>query len=69
MTYVSLQKQFQYINLISTFCFICKATTKKLFDFKNVYEYTSHYQDFFDKVLSFLTNTLSYIQNSTKIYF
>ncbi len=43
-----LQERFQHINPMSTSRIIYEATTKKLFYFKNVHEYTSHYQAFFD---------------------
>lgn len=48
---------------------IYKTTTKKLFDFKNVHKYLSHYQALFDKVTGSLTNKSSYTRKSTEIYF
>ncbi len=64
-----LQERFQHINPMSTSRLIYEANTKKLFDFQNVYKYTSHYQASFDKVLSLFTETSSYMQKSTEIYF
>lgn len=46
---------------MNTSCFIYKTTTKRLSDIKNVYKYTSHYQTFFNKVSSLLSNTSYYI--------
>lgn len=57
-----LQERFHHINLMSTSRNIYKATTKKLSDFKNVHEYTSHYQASFDKVSSLLIKTSSYMR-------
>ena len=54
---------------MSTSRIIYEATTKKLSDFKNVHEYTSHYQASFDKVVSLLTDTSSYTLQSTEMYF
>lgn len=54
---------------MSTSQIIYDATTKKLSDFKNVYEYTSHYQAFFDKLVNLLTETSSHTCKSTEIYF
>ena len=56
----TLQEQFQHINPMSTSRIIYKVTIKKLSDFKNVHEYTSHYQAAFNKVVSLLTETSSY---------
>ena len=64
-----LQKRFQHINPMSTSRIIYEATTKKLSDFKNVHEYTSHYQASFDNVVGILTDTSSYTRQSTKMYF
>ena len=54
---------------MSTFQLIYEATTKRLSDFKNIHEYTSHYQAAFDKVVSLLIETFSYTQQSTEMYF
>lgn len=54
---------------MSTSQIINEATTKKLFNFKNVYEFTSHYQASFGKVIGPLTNKSSYICKSTEMYF
>ncbi len=64
-----LQERFQYMNPMSTSRIIYEATTKKLSDFKNVYEYTTHYQASFDKVVSLLADTSSYTGQSTQMYF
>ena len=64
-----LQERFQHINPMSTSRIIYEATTKKLFDFKNVHECTSHYQASFDKVVGLLTDTSSYTRQSTEMYF
>lgn len=48
---------------------ICNAITKKLLDFKNIYEYTSHYQASFNKVISPFIKTFFYTCKSTEIYF
>ena len=47
---------------------IHKAITKKLFDFKNIHKYTSHYQASFDNITNLLNNNSSYICKSTEIY-
>ena len=65
----TLQERFQHINPMSTSRIMYEATTKKLSDFKNVHEYTSHYQAAFDKVVSLLTKTSSYTRQSTEMYF
>ena len=65
----TLQERFQHINPMSTSRIIYEATTKKLSDFKNVHEYTSHYQAAFDKVVSLLTETSSYTRQSIEMYF
>lgn len=54
---------------MSIFCFIHETTTKKLFDFKNVYKYMSHYPTSFDKVSSLFIETSVYTRKSTKTYF
>lgn len=54
---------------MSTSRIIYEATTKKLSDFKNVHEYTSHYQASFDKVASLLNDNSSYTRKSTEMYF
>lgn len=54
---------------MSTSQIIYKTTTKKFFDFKNIYKYTSYYQAFFDKISSFLIEISFYMQQSTKMYF
>lgn len=65
----TLHERFQHINPINTSQIIYEATIKKLSDFKNVHKYTSHYQAAFDKIVSLLTKTSSYIQQSTEMYF
>ncbi len=55
-----LQERFQHINPMSTSRIIYEATTEKLSDFKNVHEYTSHYQASFNKVVGLLTDTSFY---------
>ena len=67
--WAALEERFQHINPMSTSRLIHDATTKKLSDFKNVHEYTSHYQASFDKVSSLLTETSAYIRKSTETYF
>ncbi len=67
--WIALQELFQHINPMSTSRTIYDVTTKKLSDFKNVYEYTSHYQASFDKVVNLLTGTSSYTRKSTEMYF
>ncbi len=64
-----LQERFQHINPMSTSRIIYEATTKKLSDFKNIHEHTSHYQASFDKVVGLLTDTFSYTRQSTEMYF
>lgn len=54
---------------MSTSQIIYNATTKKLSDFKNVYQYISYYQAFFDKFVNLLTKISSYTCKSTEIYF
>ncbi len=53
---------------MSTFRIIHEATIEKLSDFKNVHEYTSHYNASFDKVVGLLTDTSSSTCQSTKMY-
>ena len=54
---------------MSTSWIIYDTTTKKLSDFKNMQEYISYYQAFFDKVVNLLTKTSSYTRKSTEMYF
>lgn len=63
------QERFQHINPMSTSRVIYEATTKKLFHFKDVHQYTSNYQAAFDKVIGLLSNTSSYTRQSTEMYF
>lgn len=52
---------------MSTSWIIYNNTTKKLSNFKNVHDYTSHYQVPFDKVVSFLIEISSYTYKSTEM--
>lgn len=48
---------------------IYNATTKKLSDFKDVYEYTSSYKAAFNKVVGLLIDTSHYTRQSIEMYF
>ena len=65
----TLQERFQNINPMSTSRIIYEATNKKLSNFKNVHEYTSHYQAAFNKVVGLLTDISSYTRQSTEMFF
>lgn len=54
---------------MNMFRIIDKAITKKLLDFKNIHEYTSHYQASFDKIASFLNDKFSYTCKSIEMFF
>lgn len=54
---------------MSTSRIIHNAITNKLFEFKNVYKYASHYQAFFEKVLILFIETFFYTCKNTMIYF
>lgn len=66
---ITLYKRFQYINLMSISQIIYDITTKKFSNFKNVHKYISHYQVFFDKIISFFIKISFYIYNNIERYF
>ncbi len=68
-TWNILQERFQHINLMSTSHIIYEAINKKLPNFSNVHEYTSHYKADFDKVVGLLIDTSSNTHQSIEIYF
>lgn len=62
----ALQKRIQLINPMSTSRLTHEATLKKLLNFKDIYGYTSSYQAIFDKIVGFLTKSLTILDKAAK---
>lgn len=54
---------------MNIFYLIHETITKKLSDFKDLYEFISNYQVALDKVIGLLTAKSHYTQKNTEIYF